>query len=283
MQIEVKNLSSIYFKKSKNPVHALHDVSLTINKNDFVGLIGETGSGKSTLVQHFNALITPDEGEVRVEQFVLRNRKNKDIKKLRKYVGVVFQFPEYQLFEETVEKDVAFGPRNFGDDEETALTKAHNALLSVGLDESYFQKSPFDLSGGEKRRVAIAGILAMEPEILALDEPTAGLDPVGREMIISLLKKLHNEGKTIIIVTHDMSIVLEMCNNVIVLNNGQLKYCGSTSKLFENDLESFAIEVPPFYKMAKLLKSNGYPIDLSKITSQEDLLNVIKDGVSKHE
>lgn len=281
MQIEVKNLSSIYFKKSKNPVHALHDVSLSINKNDFVGLIGETGSGKSTLVQHFNALITPDEGEVRIEQFVLRNRKNKDIKKLRKYVGVVFQFPEYQLFEETVEKDVAFGPRNFGDDEETALAKAHNALLSVGLDESYFQKSPFDLSGGEKRRVAIAGILAMEPEVLALDEPTAGLDPVGREMIISLLKKLHSEGKTIIIVTHDMSIVLEMCNNVIVLHNGQLKYYGSTSKLFENDLESYAIEVPPFYKMAKLLKSNGYPIDLSKITSQETLLNVIKDGVSR--
>lgn len=278
MQIEVKNLSSIYFKKSKNPVHALHDVSLSIEKNDFVALIGETGSGKSTLVQHFNALIVPDEGEVKVDDYVLRNKKNKNIKKLRKLVGVVFQFPEYQLFEETVEKDVAFGPKNFGDDEETALKKAHEALLSVGLDESYFTKSPFDLSGGEKRRVAIAGILALNPEILALDEPTAGLDPVGREIILSLLNKLHDEGKTIIIVTHDMSIVMENCNKVIVLKDGHLKYLGKPSNLFETDLEGLSIEVPPFYKMAKLLKEKGYNLDLSKITSQDILLETIKNG-----
>ena len=283
MQIEVKDLYSIYFKKTKNPVHALKGVSLEIEKNDFVGIIGETGSGKSTLVQHFNALILPDSGEVRVDEYVLHNKKNKDIKKLRKHVGLVFQFPEYQLFDETVEKDVAFGPKNFGLSEEEALEKAHQALLDVGLDKSYFERSPFDLSGGEKRRVAIAGILAINPDVLCLDEPTAGLDPEGKATIIKLIKKLHSEGKTILLVTHDMEVVLNCCNKVFALNDGKIVYSGTPVELFNQDLEGYAVEVPPFYKVAKDLKDRGFEIDLTKVKSQETLLDEIRKGIKNND
>ena len=226
MAIKVSNVFYTYLPKSPTKTLALNDISLTIEEHSFVAFVGETGSGKSTLIQTFNALLCPTSGQVEVDDFVITSKakKNKRVKDLRKHLGLVFQFPEYQLFEETVEKDVAFGVKNFGADEKTALEKAHKAILSVGLDESYFKRSPFDLSGGEKRRVAIAGILAIEPDILVLDEPTAGLDPKGVSDLMSLVTKMHKEGKTIIIVTHDMDVVMNYCEKVFVLKKGQLAF-----------------------------------------------------------
>ena len=189
MAIQVKDLRYIYLPKTPEQNVAVDGVSLTIPDNAFAAFIGRTGSGKSTLVQHLNALLTPFSGEIEIDDFKIINnrRKNKRIKELRKHVSLVFQFPEYQLFEETVEKDVAFGLKNFGVKNDEAIELAHKALLSVGLDEKYFQKSPFELSGGERRRVAIAGILAIDPDILVLDEPTAGLDVKGARDVMSLI------------------------------------------------------------------------------------------------
>ena len=274
MGIEVKNVFYTYSPKTSNATLALNDVSLTIENNSFVAFVGETGSGKSTLVQTFNALLTPTQGEVVVDDFVITSkvRKNKRIKELRKHIGVVFQFPEYQLFEETVEKDVAFGVKNFGASNEKALEKAHKALLSVGLDSSYFERSPFDLSGGEKRRVAIAGILAIEPDILVLDEPTAGLDPVGVSDIMSIVKKMHEDGKTIILVTHDMDLVMKHCQKVYVLNKGKLAFQGNPYQLFAEDNETLGIEVPALFELARKLKNKGLKIDVESIRNVDDFV-----------
>ena len=278
MAIQVKDLRYVYLPKTPNEQIAIDGVSLEIPTNSFVAIIGRTGSGKSTLVQQFNALMIPTEGEIVVDEFHIGNkkRKNKNIKKLRKHVSLVFQFPEYQLFEETVERDVAFGLKNFGYKHEEAIEKAHEALLSVGLDEKYFTKSPFELSGGEKRRVAIAGILAINPDILVLDEPTAGLDVNGARDVMNLVCKMHQEGKTIIMVTHDMELVMRYCNLVFVLKDGKLAYQGSTSQLFDKIDASSAIEVPPLYRLAQKLKKNGAPIEIEKIHDIEDLIYQIK-------
>ena len=278
MAIQVKDLRYVYLPKTPNEQVALDGVSLEIPTNAFAAIIGRTGSGKSTLVQQFNALMIPTSGEVIVDEFHIGNkkRKNKNIKNLRKHVSLVFQFPEYQLFEETVERDVAFGLKNFGYKHEEAIELAHKALLSVGLDEKYFTKSPFELSGGEKRRVAIAGILAINPDILVLDEPTAGLDVNGAKDVMSLVCKMHEEGKTIIMVTHDMELVMKYCNLVFVLKDGKLAYQGSTSELFDKIDASSAIEVPPLYNLAQKLKANGAPIELEKIHDVDDLVNQIK-------
>ena len=278
MAIQVKDLRYVYLPKTPNEQVALDGVSLEIPTNAFAAIIGRTGSGKSTLVQQFNALMIPTSGEVIVDEFHIGNkkRKNKNIKNLRKHVSLVFQFPEYQLFEETVERDVAFGLKNFGYKHEEAIELAHKALLSVGLDEKYFTKSPFELSGGEKRRVAIAGILAINPDILVLDEPTAGLDVNGAKDVMSLVCKMHEEGKTIIMVTHDMELVMKYCNLVFVLKDGKLAYQGSTSELFDKIDASSAIEVPPLYNLAQKLKANGAPIEIEKIHDVDDLVNQIK-------
>lgn len=285
MAIEVKNLRYVYLSKTPNAVVALDDVSLTIPEHSFAAFIGRTGSGKSTLVQMFNALLLPSEGEVIVDDFQItpKKRKNKNIKQLRKHVSLVFQFPEYQLFEETVEKDVAFGLKNFGMKHDEAIKKAHEALLSVGLDEKYFTKSPFELSGGEKRRVAIAGILAIDPDILVLDEPTAGLDDKGARDIMSLVKKMHEDGKTILIVTHDMELVMKYCDLVFVLKDGKLAYSGSKDKLFDSVDSSSSIEIPPLYQLAQKLKERGAPINIKDIRDIDDLVRQIQSWRSKDE
>ena len=285
MAIEVKNLRYVYLPKTPNAVVALDDVSLTIPEHSFAAFIGRTGSGKSTLVQMFNALLLPSEGEVLVDEFQItpKKRKNKNIKNLRKHVSLVFQFPEYQLFEETVEKDVAFGLKNFGMKHDEAIQKAHEALLSVGLDEKYFTKSPFELSGGEKRRVAIAGILAINPDILVLDEPTAGLDDKGARDVMSLVKKMHEDGKTILIVTHDMELVMRYCDLVFVLKDGKLAYSGSKDSLFDSIDSSSSIEIPPLYQLAQKLRERGAPINIKDIRDIDDLIKQIKGWRSKDE
>ena len=274
MAIKVSDLFYVYNPKSPNRTEALNGVSLTIEDNSFVAFVGETGSGKSTLIQNLNALLLPSQGQIEVDDFIItpKKKKNKNIKQLRKHIGLVFQFPEYQLFEETVEDDVAFGVKNFGLKGEEALDKAHKALLSVGLDESYFKRSPFELSGGEKRRVAIAGILAIEPDILVLDEPTAGLDPKGVHEIMSLVEQMHKDGKTIILVTHDMDIVLKYCQKVFVLNKGQLAFEGNPNQLFALNNEELSIEVPALYELARKLKDKGLKLDIESIHSIDDFV-----------
>ena len=283
MAIEVKNLFYIYGRKTPYQLTALDDVSLTIPTGSFVGLIGRTGSGKSTLVQNLNALLIPTQGEIIVDEFHIGNkkRKNKKIKQLRKHLSLVFQFPEYQLFEETVEKDVAFGLMNFGYKQNEAIELAHKALLSVGLDEKYFKRSPFELSGGERRRVAIAGILAINPDILVLDEPTAGLDVKGSKDIMSLVKQMHEDGKTIIMVTHDMDLVLRYTEQCFVLKDGKVTFSGSTDQLFDTISDDSAIEIPPLFKLAKKLKDRGAPINIENIKNTEDLIKQVNSWRKK--
>ena len=281
MGIQIKNLYYSYIKG----VDALEDINLSFETGSITALIGETGSGKSTLVQNLNALLIPTQGEVQVDEFTVTNnkRKNKKIKQLRKKLALVFQFPEYQLFEETVLRDVAFGVKNFGASQTEANEKAKEALKKVGIDESYYDRSPFELSGGEKRRVAIAGILAIEPEILVLDEPTAGLDAQGVTDIMSLVMDMHKEGKTIIIVTHDMDIVMKYCQNAVVLHEGQVVYSGKPYDLFNNYDEEMSIEVPVLYQLCIKLKEKGIPLDLSKINNSDDLIKQVNEWRGYHE
>ena len=278
MPVKINDLCYTYAPRTPSESEAIKDISLQIKDGSFNAFIGQTGSGKSTLIQCLNALLIPTSGSVEIDDFIVTSnkRKNKKIKELRKHVGVVFQFPEYQLFEDTVIKDVAFGPKNFGYSEQDALSLAKEALISVGLDESYFERSPFELSGGEKRRAAIAGILAINPDILILDEPTAGLDPQGTEIIMQLIDNWHKQGKTIILVTHDMDLVLKYAENVFVLNRGQLVFSGTPSALFNSDkLDDMSIEIPPLFTFAKKLKERGFDIDLLKIRFVDDLIEQI--------
>ena len=294
MQIEVNNVTYTYNKKRFDEFEALKGISLKIDKGEFVALVGKTGSGKSTLIQTFNALILPTSGYVKVDDFIvtgdkklkrqLLKKESKEVqilnkKKaylLRKKVGMVFQFPEYQLFADTILKDVMFGPLNFKVEENLAKEKSINALKSVGIDESYFERNPFELSGGEKRRVAIAGILASEPDILILDEPTAGLDPNGKKEIMNLIKDIHKEGKTIILVTHDMDVVMDYVDKIFVLNDGKLLEETTPNILFnkENILD-YSLEIPTFYKFKNLLKKYGFCKDLSKINEFNELIDII--------
>lgn len=279
MAVRIENLRYVYMPKTPHAKVAVDGVSLTIPDNAFAAFIGRTGSGKSTLVQNLNALLIPSSGDIYVDEFHIGNkkRKNKNIKQLRKHVSVVFQFPEYQLFEETVEKDVAFGLKNYGYKEEEAISKAHDALKLVGLDESFYKRSPFELSGGEKRRVAIAGIIAIDPEVLILDEPTAGLDPLGSKIILDLIVNLNKNGKTIIIVTHDMGIVLNHADHVIVINEGNIAFEGSPSTLFSGDVSNYSIDIPPLFSFCKLLESHNVNIDINKIRTVDDLFIQLKE------
>jgi len=278
MSIKFSQVYYTYSPKTPFENEALNDVSFVIKDGSFTCLVGHTGCGKSTAIQHLNGLLVPTSGQVEIGEFInsKENRKmRKKIRDLRKKVGLVFQFSENQLFEETVEKDVAFGPINFGAKKDEAISLAHESLKLVGLDESLYLKSPFDLSGGEKRRVAIAGVLALKPDILVLDEPTAGLDPKGTKELLSLIKSLNEKGTTIVLVTHDINIVYQYASDVIVMDEGKVVKVSSPSELFNEDVEKYSLETPMIQKVVKMCVDNGLKLDLSKIKDIESLVDEI--------
>lgn len=273
MAITFKSLSYIYDEGMPYAHHALKDINLNIEEGKITAIIGKTGSGKSTLVEHLNALLVPSSGSLEIEDtIILPGKKNKGLKALRKKAGLVFQFSEYQLFEETILKDVAFGPKNYGASEQEAIAKAKLALKMVGIDESYYETSPFDLSGGQKRRIAIAGILALEPKIIVLDEPTAGLDPKGSQEMIDLFVKLNKKaGITVILVTHDNEIVYNYADNTVLMADGEVKYSGNTLELF-NDKEKvkeFNILEPKILNVKNALNDKGFKVPSNVRTIDE--------------
>ena len=266
MSITFKEVEHTYSENTPFSYQALKGIDLNIKTGSMTALIGHTGSGKSTLIQHINALLLPTAGEIKVDDILITaTDKPETLKPLRKKAGLVFQFPEYQLFEETILKDIIFGPKNFGVNEEEAIEIAKETLELVGLDESYLEKSPFDLSGGQKRRVAIAGILAMNPDILILDEPTAGLDPQGAKEMLNLFQKINQQGKTVILVSHDMNQVLEYCDDVVVMNKGRVEKHVTVDELFRETeyLTSLSIDLPMITSFILELNANGYHIDPS--------------------
>lgn len=272
MGITLKNVSYTYQAGTPFEGRALFEVTLSIKRGSYTAFIGHTGSGKSTIMQLLNGLNLPTAGSVTVEdREITANSKPKDIKQLRQKVGLVFQFPESQLFEETVLKDVAFGPQNFGISQEKAEQTAREKLAMVGISEELFEKNPFELSGGQMRRVAIAGILAMEPEVLVLDEPTAGLDPKGRKELMTLFKGLHQSGLTIILVTHLMDDVADYADFVHVLEKGRLILSGRPKDVFQqvNLLEEKQLGVPKITKLAQNLQKRGYMMETLPITVAE--------------
>lgn len=273
MSITVKNLSFTYSRKTPYEKAALKDVNLVVNDGDFVGIIGHTGSGKSTFLQHVNGLIRVEEGEIEVFDIRMTNKRRPkvDLKRLRSEVGMVFQYPEYQLFEESVEKDIAFGAKNLGMAKEKISDAVKEAMEMVGLDyETYRKRSPFDLSGGEKRRVAIAGVIVMKPKILILDEPTAGLDPEGKNSILTLITRLkENFCPTIIVVSHDVDEITRYATRIVVFDSGKIAYDIPMSELFEeeDELKKMGLEIPLAVRVRNRLRERG--IDLGK-----DVVNV---------
>ena len=285
MPIQFEHVSHTYSTGTPYEYKALYDINLEIEEGKITAIIGMTGSGKSTLVQHLNALLLPEKGTIRIlDRTITAGEKPKNLKSLRGDVGLVFQFPEYQLFEETVIKDVAFGPKNFGASEEEAVKKAKHALSMVGLPAETYEKSPLELSGGQKRRAAIAGILAMDPKILVLDEPTAGLDPLGTVSMMSLFSKLNREmGKTVLIVTHDMEQVFKYCDNVVVVENGKIRTHTSVQKFFADSslCREMNILPPALIRMKDLLKEAGFQID-DNIQDLDRLAAAVARQVKKH-
>ena len=272
MGIILDNVSYTYQEGTPFASAALSDVSLSIEDGSYTAIIGHTGSGKSTILQLLNGLLVPTEGSVRVfDTLITPTSVNKQIRQIRKQVGLVFQFAENQIFEETVLKDVAFGPQNFGVSVEEAEAIAREKLALVGIDESLFERSPFELSGGQMRRVAIAGILAMEPKILVLDEPTAGLDPIGRKELMTLFKKLHQDGITIVLVTHLMDDVAEFADQVYVMEKGKLVKSGKPSLVFQNVefMEKIQLGVPKITRFAQRLAERGVSFKQLPITIEE--------------
>ncbi|MFS9152920.1 MULTISPECIES: energy-coupling factor transporter ATPase [Streptococcus] len=272
MGIILDNVSYTYQEGTPFASAALSDVSLTIEDGSYTAIIGHTGSGKSTILQLLNGLLVPTKGSVRVfDTLITPTSVNKQIRQIRKQVGLVFQFAENQIFEETVLKDVAFGPQNFGVSVEEAEAIAREKLDLVGIDESLFERSPFELSGGQMRRVAIAGILAMEPSILVLDEPTAGLDPIGRKELMTLFEKLHQDGITIVLVTHLMDDVAEFADQVYVMEKGRLVKSGAPSLIFQNleFMENIQLGVPKITRFAHRLAERGVSFKQMPITIEE--------------
>ncbi|MCI6737589.1 MAG: energy-coupling factor transporter ATPase [Intestinibacter sp.] len=280
MSVIVKNLTYIYDEGMPFASKALDDISFEIKDNDFVGLIGHTGSGKSTLIQHLNGLLKPSSGEIFINGFNITD-KDLNLTEVRKRVGIVFQYPEYQLFEETVEKDIAFGPGNLGLEEDEIADRVKKSMEAVGLDyEQYKDKSPFDLSGGQKRRVAIAGVIAMNPEVLILDEPTAGLDPGGRDEIFKLIKKLHKDNNiTIILSSHSMDDMAKLANTIIVMNHGKIEFMGTPREIFNSHadrLKEIGLDVPQVLELAKKLKAKGFDIRTDVLTVEEIKEEILK-------
>lgn len=264
MPIAFEQVSHIYSDGTPFRYQALYDIDLTLKEGKITAVIGQTGSGKSTLVQHLNALLLPSSGTVYVlDRKIEAGTRPKGLKSLRKDVGLVFQFPEYQLFEETILKDVSFGPKNFGVSEEEAEKKSLEVLKLVGIDPSYAERSPLELSGGQKRRVAIAGILAMDPSVLVLDEPTAGLDPQGTVEMMKLFKHLNRDmHKTILIVTHDMEQVYNYCDEVVVMEHGKVKLQQSVDEFFSHPEQCIELHIlpPDIIRMKTMLKEKGFKI-----------------------
>ena len=283
MSIVIKNLTHIYNEGMPFASIALDNISIEIKDRDFVGLIGHTGSGKSTLIQHLNGILKPSSGEIFINEFNITDPKL-NLTEVRKRVGVVFQYPEYQLFEETVEKDIAFGPSNLGLQAEEISNRVKHSMESVGLNyEEYKDKSPFELSGGQKRRVAIAGVIAMKPEVLILDEPTAGLDPGGRDEIFDLIKKLHRENNmTIILSSHSMDDMAKLAQTIIVMNHGQIEFVGTPKEVFKSNtdrLKEIGLDIPQVLELALKLREKGFDIKEDILTveeAKEEILRVMR-------
>lgn len=279
MSIILQGVSYIYQAGSPYETRAISDINLEINEGEFVGLIGHTGSGKSTLVQHLNGLIKPTEGKVIIDDkdITVKGVKLKDI---RQNVGLVFQYPEHQLFEETVYEDVAFGPKNIGLSANIVAKRVKKALSIVNLDfDKYQAMSPFILSGGEKRRVAIAGVLAMEPKYLVLDEPTAGLDPKGRDEILEQIVKLHHkEGLTVVLVSHSMDDVARLANRLVVMHQGKVVYNDSPRKVFSehSKLQEMGLDIPTVAKLMHRLKEKGWAVSTEVLTVDEAKKEIVK-------
>ena len=278
MSIKIESLTHVYMPGSPFEKVALKDINLTIDDNDFVALIGHTGSGKSTLIQHLNGLLSPTKGKIYIDGIDI-TEKNVKLVDIRKKVGLVFQYSEYQLFEETIEKDIEFGPKNLGLSDEEIHQRVVKAMEMVGLDyEEYKDKSPFDLSGGQKRRVAIAGVIAMNPKTLILDEPTAGLDPKGRDDILGQIAKLQKErGITIVLVSHSMEDVAQYASRILVVNGGKIVFDDKPRKVFENEkeLHEMGLAIPQVTQLMHRLKSEGYPVFENAITVQEARKNLL--------
>ena len=278
MAIKAEHINYVYGKGTAFEQHALKDVNLEIESGEFVGLIGHTGSGKSTLIQHLNGLLRATDGKL---YYNGRNiyEEGYDMRALRSHVGLVFQYPEHQLFEIDVFTDVCFGPKNQGLNKEEAAKRAKEALTMVGLDESYYKRSPFELSGGQKRRVAIAGVLAMNPDILILDEPTTGLDPKGRDEILDQIKRLHEErNMTIILVSHSMEDVARYVDRILVMNHGEKVFDDTPKEVFQHykELEAMGLAAPEITYVVQTLKSHGVPIDTSITTIEEARDEIIR-------
>ncbi len=279
MAITFHQVGYTYLPKTPYQYTALKNVTVSIPERSFTAIIGHTGSGKSTLIQHLNGLLLPSSGRVEVGPFALvAGEKARKLKLLRQYAGVVFQFPEYQLFEETVAKDIAFGPKNFGLKEADEQPLVHEMMRLVDLDEQLLERSPFELSGGQRRRVAIAGILAMQPEVLVLDEPTAGLDPQGAKRMMSLFQTIHQKGKTIVLVTHDMDAVLEYATHVIVMHQGEVIAEGAPSQIFSNQslLQMTGLQLPKVFAVVHALQARGVQLETTAITSIPTLVRALE-------
>jgi len=277
--IEVKNLTHIYGRESAFERVALNDVSLEIGKGEFIGLIGHTGSGKSTLIQHLNGLAKPDSGVVLVDGRDINDGKN-DLIALRQKVGLVFQYPEHQLFEATIYKDVAFGPKNMGLNDEELDKRIRDSLALVGMDESYYEKSPFELSGGQKRRVAIAGVLAMNPQVLVLDEPAAGLDPCAREEILSNISLMHKKlGITVVLVSHSMEDISRFADRILVMNRGRVEMFDTVKNVFlkSKRLAEIGLATPQISLIMDRLCDKGImvPKDVYTVDEAADILSKI--------
>lgn len=283
MSVVIKNLTYIYDEGMPFANKALDNISFEIKDQDFVGLIGHTGSGKSTLIQHLNGLLKPSYGEIYVNDFNITDL-NLNLTEIRKRVGVVFQYPEYQLFEETVEKDISFGPYNLGLEKEEVDKRVRESMEAVGLNyEKFKDKSPFELSGGQMRRVAIAGVIAMNPEVLILDEPTAGLDPSGRDEIFALIKRLHKENNmTIILSSHSMDDMAKLAKTIIVMNKGKIEFMGSPKEVFKSNtdrLKEIGLDIPQVLELAIKLREKGFDIKEDILTieeAREEILRVMK-------